>query len=44
MFRVALSTLALVALSAAPIATTQAQGTDSAPAEVTVAKSHSWCC
>jgi hypothetical protein len=43
MFRLAISTLALLAVAAAPVATTQAQGT-SGDSTVTVAGSNSWCC
>ena len=43
MFRLVISTLALLAVAAAPVATTQAQGTES---EVTVvdAGNRVWCC
>lgn len=42
MFRLALSTLALLAVAAAPGATAQAQGNSGG--NVTVAGSNSWCC
>lgn len=42
MFRIALSTLALLALAVAPVATTQALSNGSG--EVAVAGSNSWCC
>lgn len=42
MFRLVVSTLALLAVAAAPVATTQAQGTESGT--VTVAGNNSWCC
>ena len=44
MFRLVISTLALLAVAAAPVATTQAQGNGSESGEVAVAGSHSWCC
>jgi hypothetical protein len=44
MFRLAVSTVALLFVAAAPVATTQAQGDGSAPGTAVVAGSHSWCC
>ena len=44
MFRLAISTLALLAVAAAPVATTQAQGNGSESGTVTVAGNNSWCC
>lgn len=44
MFRLVISTLALLAVAAAPVATTQAQGTGSESGEVAVAGSNQWCC
>ena len=43
MFRLVISTLALLAVAAAPVATTQAQGT-SGDTNVTVAGTKQWCC
>lgn len=43
MFRLVLSTLALLAVAAAPVATTQAQGTGES-GTVTVAGNNHWCC
>jgi hypothetical protein len=44
MFRLVVSTLALLAVAAAPVATTQAQGNGSESGEVTVAGNKQWCC
>lgn len=44
MFRLVVSTLALLAVAAAPVATTQAQGNGSESGTVTVAGNNSWCC
>lgn len=43
MFRLAISTLALLAVAAAPVATTQAQGTGS-DSGVVDAGNRVWCC
>ena len=43
MFRLVISTLALLAVAAAPVATTQAQGTSS-DTNITVAGNKQWCC
>ncbi|HEX4977491.1 MAG TPA: hypothetical protein VFV40_06455 [Nocardioides sp.] len=43
MFRLALSTLALLAVAAAPVATAQAQGSSDG-STVTVAGNKQWCC
>lgn len=43
MFRLAVSTLALLALAAAPVVTTQAQGSGS-DASVVDAGNRVWCC
>lgn len=44
MFRLALSTLALLAVAAAPVATTQAQGAGSESGSITLAGNKHWCC
>lgn len=44
MFRIALSTLALLAVAVAPVATTQAQGNGSEPGGVILAGNKHWCC
>ena len=44
MFRLVVSTVALLFVAAAPVATTQAHGNDSAPGTAVVAGSNHWCC
>ena len=44
MFRLVISTLALLAVAAAPVATTQAQGNGSESGSVVDAGNRVWCC